>query len=113
MAKYLDLLLGASRFHKVEQRGANTFQITAANESVECSAMFDNIVRTAVARAAREGITVREHKDSMHPGREFDFAVITVPESAGVSAKSRRTRPARSSLTACRSIAVGRYIGLG
>ena len=88
MAKYLDLLLGASRFHKVEQRGANTFQITAANDSVECSAMFDNIVRTAVARAAREGITVREHKDSTHPGREFDFAVITVPESAGVSAKA-------------------------
>jgi hypothetical protein len=71
----------------VEQRGANTFQITAANDSIETSAMFDAIVRTAVARAASEGISVREHKDSMQPGREFDFAVITVPELAGASAK--------------------------
>ncbi len=67
MSKYLDLVLGGSQFHKVEQRAANTFQITAANDSVECSTMFDAIVRTLVVRAAGEGITVREHKYSMHP----------------------------------------------
>jgi hypothetical protein len=33
MAKYLDLLLGGSQSHKVEQRSPNTFQIAAANDS--------------------------------------------------------------------------------
>ena len=64
MGEYLDFLLKGSIHHKVEQLDANTFRITAANDSAECHAKFDEIVRT--------------HEYKRAPGREFDMAIITV-----------------------------------
>ena len=81
MGQYLDFLLNGSPDHKVERRGDNTYQITAAVDGAQGYAKFDTIVRTADTRAAVEGFGVLKHPDSMHAGREFDFAVITVREN--------------------------------
>jgi hypothetical protein len=77
MGEYLDFLLKGSIHHKVEQLDANTFRITAANDSAECHAKFDEIVRTARV-AAGEDFGVLPHEYKRAPGREFDMAIITV-----------------------------------
>jgi hypothetical protein len=79
MGEYLSFLLNGSPHHKVERLDANTFRITAANDSAECYAKFDEIVRTARV-AAGEDFGILQHEYKRDPERKFDMAVITVDD---------------------------------
>jgi hypothetical protein len=71
---YLDWLVAGSKFHVVERKGSS-ITISRANESEECVAEFDRIVRDAISNSDVEGYQIHPHEYSMGPG-DYEFAVI-------------------------------------
>jgi hypothetical protein len=80
MGEYLDFLRNGSAYHKVEHLDATSFRITAANDSAECYARFDEIVRAARV-ATGQTFAILPHEYKRDPGREFDMAIITVVDT--------------------------------
>ena len=75
----LDWLIKDSKFHRVEQLGANTFRIKPAERSRECEEEFLQIVERVEAKFGPDAIAHRHPSSGDSYG--LDPVIIVLPES--------------------------------
>ena len=75
----LDWLLKDSKFHRVEQLGANTFRIKPAERSRECEEEFLQIVERVEAEFGPDAIVSRH--SSARDSLGLDVVIIELPEA--------------------------------
>ena len=77
---YYEELSEGSKIHKVTQaykrRIKNGIRIMPADDSDECIAAFQDIVRHAIKRSSDEGYLVKKHSSSVRSGRPYIAVVL-------------------------------------
>jgi hypothetical protein len=78
---YLEWLRNGSDFHEATPvRGGRVFSIVPANDTPECHVEFDGIVETASVQSHTEWYSIKPHRQHMHGGYKYDFAIIVPHE---------------------------------